>query len=511
MTRPPAPTKMVIPSKTDRIETTYGPGSFRLSGLFVWLALWAACLCGILAPPAQAQSTLSADESYGRIMGELYPEETGPFYSFYAGLDAHDRLALARVIERLDPGEWGMFAHLLIATDQPTAVKTLRLFGGYSDEQLNAVTALLKKRDYDRWEAIPELVRAESYANARDMMLGPDGENPCTVLHEGDLIGAGVDPAMPAARYCSEAEKQFLGTFFAGSTGYVSRGILAQAGEIPWQVQFSLHGASTRAYKRQRERDKQVERFGCELEDWEINHTCGGVYLGAKFVLTAAHCIGNLEDERFFAGRRIHLGSINIDGERNLYKIRNVLVHADFQKDTLQHDIALIQLERVPTGFRRNLRSVNPARAPAQPSGRVPLLLSGWGYNRPASSSNAIFALDGERQAPAQPALLKGDVWVQKVSVCKNNRHFRRRGIELFPGQICVGSPAGIDSCRGDSGGPLVNPRSEVLIGLVSGSAGCGLAGTPSIFTDVGYYRDWIDRARNTAPLLGANKKHDFR
>lgn len=508
MKAPTASTQMAIRSITDQSQSAIRPGRQSLSGLVVWLALLA---CAFMAAPVQAQTELSPEQSYERIAGELYPDERAPFFSFYAGLDAYDRLAIARVIERLDAGEWGLFAQLLIGTDQPTAIKTLRLFGGYSDDQLGSVTQLLKKREFNQWEAIPALVRGETLANTREMLLGYDAQNPCIPAEYVEPIEPGVEPDAPAMRICSDAEEQFRQIFFAASTGYVSRGVLAQAGEIPWQVQFSLHGASTRAYREQSERDKQIERFGRELRDWEISHTCGAVYLGAKFVLTAAHCIGNLEDAKFFAGRRIHLGSININGQRNLYKIKNVLVHAGFNSGTLQHDIALIQLTTVPTGFRRNLRSVVPASAPAQPSGRVPLLLSGWGYNRPATSSSNIFALDGQRQAPAQPSLLKGNVWVQKMSVCRNNRHFRRRQIQLFPGQICVGSPGGIDSCRGDSGGPLVNQDSEVLIGLVSGSAGCGLTGTPSIFTDVGYYRDWIDQAKTAAPLLRANRKHNFR
>ncbi|MEO1221967.1 MAG: trypsin-like serine protease, partial [Pseudomonadota bacterium] len=336
-----------------------------LSGPLVWIA---ALLCALVSIPAQAQALLSPQQSYERIVGELYPHEIEPFYEFYSALDVYDRTALARVIERLEAGEWGLFAQLLTRTDRPTAIKTLRLLGGYNDQQLGTVTALLKKREYERWEAIPVLVRAESYANARDMLLRPDAENPCKVLEEGELIGEGAGPDAPAARYCSEAEEQFLTAYYYIGGEYVSRGILAQEGEIPWQAQFSLHGASTSAYHKRSERDKQRERFGRVLKDWEINHTCGAVYLGGKFVLTAAHCIGDLEDSRFFAGRRIHLGSIMINGRRNLFKIKNVLVHADFRRETLQHDIALIQLDKVPTGFGRSLRSVDPAGAPAQPS-----------------------------------------------------------------------------------------------------------------------------------------------
>lgn len=499
---------MAIRSKTDQAETEIRPGSMRLSGLSGRLAL---CLGVILASPLHAQPTLTSEESYVRIVGELYPEERTPFYNFYAGLRANDRLALARVVERLDAGEWGLFAQLLFETDTATAIKILRVFSSYDDDQLAAVTGFLKDREYTRWEAIPALVQTESFANARTMLLGPDAEDFCVDPRHSDPIGDGLGADVPAVRFCSEAEVRFFQTFFARTINYVSKGVLAKEAEIPWQVQFSLHGASTRAYRGQSERAKQRERFGRILRDWEINHTCGGVYLGAQFVLTAAHCIGELADSRFFAGRRVHLGSITINGRRNLFKIKNVLVHKGFNAKTLQNDIALIQLDKVPTGFGRNLRAVRPARSPAQPSGSIPLKLSGWGFNRPATSSNNIFALDGQRQAPAQPSLLKGDVWVQKLSVCKNNRHFRRRQIQLYPGQICVGSPTGVDSCRGDSGGPLVNNSTNRLIGLVSGSAGCGLWGTPSIFTDVGYYRNWIARAKATAPRLRAGRKYRFR
>ena len=459
---------------------------------------------------AQAQAVPSSGESYHRIMGELYPDEVAPFYAFYAALNTSERYALARVIGSLDDGEWGLFAALLIETDRPTAIKTLEMFGSYDAAQLARATAELKEYDFDNWQAIPALLRAESLEHARLALLGVEADNACQIPDPYQAIDATLDPYQPAVRLCSDAETQFFEAFYSNSVGYVSAGVLAEEGEAPWQVQFSLHGASTTYYQSDGERTKQMNRFGRELDDWEINHSCGAVYMGARFVLTAAHCIGNLEDRLFFQRRRVHLGSVRIDDDRNLFSIRRVLTHADFNSGTLQNDIALIELTRVPTGY-GYLRSARLPRGPARPSGQVPLLLSGWGFSRPASSSNDIFALDGQRQLPAQPALLKGTVWVQPTSVCRQNRHFRRRGIDIYEGQICVGSPRGVDSCRGDSGGPLVDPRTEALIGIVSGSAGCGLQGTPSIFVDVGYYRDWIIRAMDAAPRLPARRKHTFR
>ncbi len=462
--------------------------------------------------PTRAQASLSPDEGYTRIVSELYPDEIPQFYDFYSTLGAEDREALARVIEQLRAGEWGLFGMLLTQTDSATAEKTLAVLGSYDAAELTEVTTMLAGMEFESVQTIPVLMQAESFENARNAML--DGPTACVrpddaVEDEAEIDGE-VDPDQPAQRMCSEAEAAFLDAYFPPQVRRVTRGVRAEEGEIPWQAQLSLHGESTELYRSADEREKQKTRFGRPLDDWEINHTCGAVYLGGRFVLTAAHCIGNLADEDFFDRRRIHLGSIKIDGERNLFKISKVLIHADYIKNTLENDIALIQLERVPTGLRQ-LRSAKLPRSPARPSGQVPLLLSGWGYQRPASSSNAIFALDGQRQAPAAPSLLKGRVWVQPVAKCRGNIHFRRRDVDIHTGQLCVGSPRGVDSCRGDSGGPLVNPRSEVLIGLVSGGAGCGLRGTPSIFVDVGYYRNWIDRAMAAAPRLRNKRKHNFR
>ncbi len=458
--------------------------------------------------PARAQAPLTPDESYQRIVGELYPDEIAPFYGFYASLGQQQRAVLARVIGDLEEGEWGLFAVLLFETERPAADKILKVFGSFDASELDSVAATMRGKDFEAWRAIPVLAGAESFETARAALLS-NGRT-CVLPEEIEGIDDGMDADAPAPQVCSEAEAAFFIAFFPPPVRRVTRGVRVRPGDIPWQAQLSLHGDSTKAFHNRSARDAQVRRFGRRLEDWEINHTCGAVYMGGKFVLTAAHCIGNLEDEKFFKGRRVHLGSVQIDQDRNLFKIRTVLVHASYNPQNLQNDIALIELEKVPTGL-RELRSAKLPRAPARPSGQVPLTLSGWGYQRPASSSNAIFALDGRRQIRAASSLLRGTVWVQQLSVCRNNRHFRRREISILPGQLCIGSPTGVDSCRGDSGGPVVNQRTEVLVGIVSGGAGCGLRGTPSVYVDVGYYRDWIDRAMESAPRLRAKRKYTYR
>ena len=60
-------------------------------------------------------------------------------------------------------------------------------------------------------------------------------------------------------------------------------------------------------------------------------------------------------------------------------------------------------------------------------------------------------------------------------------------------------------SYLGDSGGPLLyadspggsakkgNPRLDLIVGIVSfGNGSCGKSTQPGVYTDVGYYREWI-------------------
>ena len=64
---------------------------------------------------------------------------------------------------------------------------------------------------------------------------------------------------------------------------------------------------------------------------------------------------------------------------------------------------------------------------------------------------------------------------------------------ELTGNMICAGGGK-VDSCHGDSGGPLVvNVGGQfTLAGVTSWGYGCGVSGSPGIYTKVANYIDWI-------------------
>uniref|UniRef100_A0A6P7FH46 Serine protease snake-like n=1 Tax=Diabrotica virgifera virgifera TaxID=50390 RepID=A0A6P7FH46_DIAVI len=67
---------------------------------------------------------------------------------------------------------------------------------------------------------------------------------------------------------------------------------------------------------------------------------------------------------------------------------------------------------------------------------------------------------------------------------------------------ICAGGDMGRDTCEGDSGGPLQVKNSKKysygtgyrIVGITSFGKACGITRSPSVYTRVSYYLDWIER-----------------
>ncbi|MCK0128653.1 serine protease [Erythrobacter sp. F6033] len=487
-------------------------GSFSIPGFWCLLAL----SVGAISAPANASiqtpnPVLAApQDAYDQVIAELYDEELAEFRSFYDSLTSDGVRVFTRMIAQLDEGQRGTMGLLLARADKTPASRFLNLFNSFDDAEFAKVARSFKLRDYDDWEAAITLLSYETAKDTRAEFL-QDESYQC---HAPDMPDQNSDlegetDSGPHLQLCSENIIQFRKAFFP-TTRRVTRGVDLRLDTAPWQGQVSLFGPSTKAYHGASARADQVKQFGRALKDWEINHTCGAVYIGDRFLLTAAHCVYSktLSNKRFFDGRRIRLGSHRVDNLDNLIPIRTVITHRDYDSKTLRNDIALIELVSEP-----RMQQVRRAKLP--PSARfVPrpgrLMLSGWGYVRRTASSSNARGLDGQFQYRAFDRLQGGLLDLYAPNICNNNRVFRANRLRIRPGQLCAGTKTGIDSCRGDSGGPLVDLRTDTLVGLVSGGKGCGIIGTPSVYVDVAHYLDWIAKAKALARRSSAKTRRTY-
>ena len=107
---------------------------------------------------------------------------------------------------------------------------------------------------------------------------------------------------------------------------------------------------------------------------------------------------------------------------------------------------------------------------------------------------------------------------LMSVDFCRKHSYY---GDYLQEDEVCAGLPpdekqklltgttssfkyfetrGGKDSCQGDSGGPLIcdikaagdEESSAVFVGVTSWGGVCGASGSPGVYANVHYFRNWI-------------------
>ncbi|XP_062556534.1 polyserase-2-like isoform X2 [Armigeres subalbatus] len=219
----------------------------------------------------------------------------------------------------------------------------------------------------------------------------------------------------------------------------------------------------------------------------KVDYLCGGTLITLNYVLTAAHCSADSNQEH---PDTVRLGDVDLSSDQDEQNVQQVAIkrflpHPDFKVSRSYHDIALIEL----------VESINPGRFVCSACLWTDMSL-GFEVLTVMGFGSTTFA------AESSPILLKADLSPLGEAECRDQFPMNRKISEgILASQFCAAAPDK-DACPGDSGGPilvdLVDPtpykyqkKIPFVAGIISIGTGCN-DGSMGLYTRVASYIDWI-------------------
>lgn len=228
---------------------------------------------------------------------------------------------------------------------------------------------------------------------------------------------------------------------------------------------------------------------------------CGGTLIAKNWVLTAAHCVAEVQPGpsgcvrsvksadslEIYEGSNRPVGTAGVKPKRTL-RVAEVIAHEGYTGDCgaspMQNDIALLRLRDAAKATPGILASERSLASLAQP-GKLTTVI-GVGITQQGTDSRP-------------QAMMQVDVPLVSEATCRKGASNQYNASSInYTNQLCAGYPeGGKDSCQGDSGGPLFardGLSQPVQVGVVSWGIGCAQARNWGVYSSVGKLQAWIRR-----------------